>query len=495
MNTSTYDYDNIVSTNILFTDNIDRWKFLYRSYVGGKEYRDAGYLTRYAMETQGEYQARCNETPLDNHVQSVVQVYNSFLFREQPEREFGLLEMTPELEDFLKDTDFEGRSFDAFMREVNTWANVFGHTWVIMCKPNIGATNRAEEIAQGIRPYLNILTPLVVIDWSWSRTLCGRYELDYFKYIEDVNGNIQTIREWSREEIITYIVDNEHQEVVNYIVEPNMLGMIPAVISYGNRGITRGIGNSNVGDIADMQRYIFNCYSESAQSVRLDSHPSLVVTPDTQVGTGAGSIIQIPENMDAGLKPYVLDFAGASIESILKLVDNAVKGIEKMANLGGVRATQSSGMSGVALETEFQLLNARLATMADNMELTEEQIWNLYCLYQQVPERVKIEYPATFSMRDKMKEIQELQGAKSAATDPRVLALIDHEVIEFLGEDADLIMPEMTTLVTGEEVPFDSAEPFEDPEEMFNPETGETGWVIDFTSKRELMQAGWIEKD
>ena len=427
-------------------------------------------------------------------MQSVIQVYNSFLFREQPEREFGMLEMTPELEDFLRDADFEGRSFDAFMREVNTWANVFGHTWVIMSKPNIEAVTRADEIAQGIRPYLNILTPLVVIDWAWKRTPAGRYELRQFKYIEDVNGNVQTVREWTNEEIVTYTVDNEHQEIINVVTEPNMLGMIPAVISYANRGITRGIGNSSIGDVADIQRYIYNAYSESAQSVRLDSHPSLVVTPDTQVGTGAGSIIQIPENMDAGLKPYVLDFAGASIDSILKLIDNAVKSIEKMANLGGVRATQSSGMSGVALETEFQLLNARLATMADNMELTEEQIWNLYCIYQQIPERVKIEYPATFSMRDKMKEIQELQAAKSAATDPRVLALIDHEIVEFLGEDADLIMPEMTTLVSGEQVPFDSAEPFEEPEEMFNPETGETQWATDFMMKRELMQAGWVEK-
>ena len=39
MNTN-YTYENIVSANALFNNNIDRWRFLYRSYVGGHEYRD-----------------------------------------------------------------------------------------------------------------------------------------------------------------------------------------------------------------------------------------------------------------------------------------------------------------------------------------------------------------------------------------------------------------------------------------------------------------------
>ena len=85
--------------------------------------------------------------------------------------------------------------------------------------------------------------------------------------------------------------------------------------------------------------------------------------------------------------------------------------------------------------------------------------------------------------------------AKEAATDPRVLALVDHEIVECLGEDADLIMPEMVTLQSGQEVPADSAEPFDEPEELYNPETGESGWVIDFQSKREAMLAGWVEKE
>ena len=62
---------------------------------------------------------------------------------------------------------------------------MFGHSFIMVTKPNIGATSRGEELAQGVRPYLSILTPLVVTDWNWSRSLNGQYVLDYIKYIED----------------------------------------------------------------------------------------------------------------------------------------------------------------------------------------------------------------------------------------------------------------------------------------------------------------------
>lgn len=430
------DYKSIVSKNNLYNRFKDRWLFLYHSYIGGKEYRDAGYLTRYASEDNDEYKARCDETPLDNHVASVISVYNSFLYREDPIRELKNIENLTETIGFLNDADLDGRSFNAFMREVSTWSNLFGHAWVMVAKPNINAKTKAEEMAYDIRPYLSLLTPLTVIDWEYDRSPNGRYTLSRFKYVEDVNGQIETIKEWTNEEITTYTVDTEREELVGSPeTVPNTLGTIPAVICYSERSIIRGIGNSNVSDIADIQRYIYNAYSESAQSIRLDSHPSLVVTPDTQVGTGSGAIIQVSENLDPGLKPYVLDFAGASIDSILKLIDNAVKSIEKMAHLGGVRATQSSAMSGIALDTEFQLLNAKLATIADNMALAEEHIWRLFCLYQSQQYNVEIYYPNTFSMKDKREELTQMKTITELTQDTMIQDKINVRINEWLDEE------------------------------------------------------------
>lgn len=486
---------NLISGNSLYDSYSEQWKYLLESYLGGDEYRKAGHLTKYQLETDGEYRARLKTTPLENHCQSVISVYNSFLFRENPDREFGQAEMSPDLKDFLKDADFDGRSLDAFMKDVATWSSVFGHAWIIVSKPNVGAVTVADEQAAGIRPYVSLLTPMVVTDWTWSRQPSGRTELTYLKYLEEVNGDVRTIKEWTMDTVRTVTVDIKNDTINSDIIEINGLGKIPAVIAYNGRSVVRGIGVSDIADIADAQKFIYNATSEVEQTIRMDSHPSLVKTPETQAGTGSGAIIHMPENLDPGLKPYLLEFNGASVDSIYSAINHAIDSIDKMANTGAVRATESRSLSGVAMETEFQLLNARLSEKADNLELAEEQMWKLWCEYMGYIWDGSIDYPGSFNIRDTSTEIDNLVKVKNAATDPRVIALVDHELVEFLGEDADLVLPETVTLQSGQEVPLDSAEPFEEPEELYNPETGKSGWVIDFLSKREAMLAGWIEKE
>ena len=488
-------YKRVTSSNYQYNQNYERWLFYLESYMGGEEYRKGQHLTKYQLESEAEYAARLAVTPLDNHCRSVVNVYNSFMFRECPERELGALEMEPTVEDFLRDADLEGRSLDTVMKDVSTWTSVFGHTWILLSKPNINAQTMADEIVAGVRPYVSLLTPLVVYDWTYERGANGYYRLTYFKYVEDINDQITTVVEWYEDRIHTTVTDKIKKEILSETEEVNQLGKIPVVIAYNQRSPVRGVGISDISDIADQQRAIYNELSEIEQAIRLDSHPTLVTPENVKVGTGAGAILYVPETMDAGLKPYILQNSGADVSAVYTSIQNRISSIDKMANTGAVRATESRSMSGVAMETEFQLLNARLSEKADNLELAEEQLWKLYAEYQGTTYDGCIEYPGSFNIRDTQSEIEQLVKVKSAATDPRVLALLDHELVEFLGEDADLLLPEMATLADGTEVPYDSAEPFEEPEELYNPATGESGWVIDFASKREAMLNGWVEKE
>jgi len=429
----------------------DRWQFLLESYLGGDEYRYGAHLTKYTLETTGEYEARLRSTPLDNHCRSVISVYISFLFRTEPEREFGALESDPALEDFLADADLDGRSFNAFMKETSIWASVFGHTWVLMTKPGIEAETLADQLAAGVRPYVNLLTPLVVTDWRWERLPNGRYQLAYFKYIEDVNDSIITVREWTNDFIRTYEYKNDYRDSEMIREEFNELGKIPAVLVYNERSQIRGLGISDISDIADQQRAIYNELSEVEQSVRLEGHPSLVLTPDTQVGAGAGAMIMMPENLDPGLKPFMLNADATPIDMIYKSINNRVQMIDRMANTGSIRATEVATLSGIAMETEFQLLNAKLSEKADNLELAEEQLWRLYAEYQGQTWTGSIDYPGSFNIRDTGREVQQLVAAKSAATDPVMLRVIDEHLIELLDEEKQRL-------------------PFIDP----NPQTGRT---------------------
>jgi hypothetical protein len=137
-----------------------------------------------------------------------------------------------------------------------------------------------------------------------------------------------------------------------------------------------------------------------------------------------------------------------------------------MANVGSIRDNQAAVMSGVAREQEFQLLNAKLSEKADNLELCEEQIWQWYCLYQGKTWSGTIEYPSSFNIRDTDAEVERLVKAKQAATDPRVLRVIDHELLEALGEDPNMLgQEEYSPEDIPAEVPFD-------PHKMIDPQTG-----------------------
>ena len=455
--TLTKEIASLVSGNEIYETYRSRWKYFLESYLGGEEYRKGLHLARYQLETESEYQARLRATPLENHCKSVVQVYNSFLFRREPERLIPAIDSLPEMEDFLKDADYEGRDLDSFMKEAATWASVFGHSWIIVAKPNVGAETRAAEQSLGVRPYVSILTPMVVLDWQWQRGASGRYTLEYLRYIEDINGDVRVMKEWYPDRIVTTRVDLAKNAIMDTIEDVNELGVIPAVCVYNGRSIVRGVGESDINDIADLQRFIYNATSEIDQSIRMDTHPSLVKTPETQAGIGAGSIIHMPENLDPGLKPYVLEFSGASVGSIHATIKHAVDTIDKLANVGAVRAVESRTLSGVAMETEFQLLNARLSEKADNLELAEEQMWRLWCRYMGREYDGYIKYPDSFNLRDTDKEISQLKTARETATDPRVLREIDLALMTWLGvEDAE------------ESLPLGQVEPVEVPAELIH---------------------------
>lgn len=495
LQTVTQEIASLLTGNTIYQDNYANWKYLYTSYVGGQDYREAGLLTRYQLETESEYNARLRSTPIENHCRSVVSVYVSFLFREEPDRKFGSMENLPEVQDFLEDADMEGRDLDSFMKEVSTWASVFGHCWIIMAKPDIGAANRAEEVAQGVRPYVNLVTPLMVMDWTWSRQPNGRFELTYLKYLEEVNGDVKVIKEWYQDRVRTVVIHEKDNVIEQDYLEINGLGRIPAVIAYNSRSMLRGVGVSDISDIADAQRFIYNATSEVEQSIRLDSHPSLVKTPETQAGIGAGSLIEMPDNLDPGLRPYVLEFSGANVTSIYEAIRHTNDNIDKMANTGSVRATEQKIMSGIALQTEFQLLNTRLSEKADNLELAEEQLWELFAEYQGQVWDGEIEYPGSFDIRDSDNEIAQLKIASDTnPQDPRVRAAIDAKILDWLDLDEDEVTAMMNpALVDLDSVPEDVTN--YDGKWMINPETGEQMITATPEQELELAKAGWVEKD
>ena len=437
--------ETLTSKHDLWHSNIANWEFFIRSYLGGNDYRNGYYLHRYVLESPEEYDARIRHTPVDNHCKNVVQIYTSFLWRVPPTRDYGSLDGDEQLTSFLADADLDGRNFNTVMREVQMNASIYGNCWVIVDKPQSNANTRAEELAQDIRPYVSIYTPENVVNWNYARSASGRFYLDMLMVVEDINADRAIVKVFTEETISTYEVEEyqeEHAEGDAKLLEevPNPIGKIPAVNVYNLRGAKRPIGISDLADVAYLQQSIYNDYSEKEQLIRLSNHPSLVKTPNVEASAGAGAIIEVPEDLDASLKPYIIQPSGQNLDGIMKCIQNKVDAINRITHMGSVRGTETKVNTGIALRTEFQLLNARLSEKADYLENAEEQIWGLFAMWQDKKFDGKINYPDSFDIRDFADDLNFLQMAKASAIKSETFNKeLDKQIAEAVIKDDEAI--------------------------------------------------------
>ena len=436
--------EQLAATHESYADVAKQANYLYRSYIGGNTYRAGSYLTQYIGEANApgnQYQKRLNATPLDNHVQTTVDIYRSFLFRNAPRRTLGLLENNPLVREWLNDTDQEGQGMDSFLKSANDLAMVTGSVWILVDKPAYKVQTQAEEIALGIRAYACLYTPQNVLDWSYERNIAGKMELQYIKVRESETAERAVYTIWTAELVEKYTISKNDQgeleNITGYDVYDNPLGYVPFVHHAPIKSPMKGIGYSLVSDVADSQKFIYNLLSELEQTIRISSHPTLAKTASTDASAGAGAIVTMPEDMDPGLRPFLLQPTSAGIDGILNTISNTVDSIKRMTHTSAVQATKGSPMSGVALQTERQLLNAKLTDLADTLCETEKMMWKIWLDWQalDMPVDFYIEYPTSFDIRDEHSEIELMRKAIEINDDPEFVQYVRDEIRNMIEED------------------------------------------------------------
>ena len=431
-----YTKDQALDTHKDYKEAITNFEYYIRSYNGGYDYTIGQYLNRYNLELDNEFNQRLANTPCDNHCRNIIQIYSSFLFRVKPSRNFGSMAEEPSLESFLKDADLEGNSFNNVIKQAQNYASIYGHCFMILDKPSVQTRTRADELNQDIRPYVSIVTPENALDWNFKREINGKYYLDYLKIREEVDKDGGTyFRMWYPDRIDTiYQKDNDEPSLID--TAENQIGKIPAVILYNSKSHKRAIGISDLTDIADLQKAIYNEYSEIEQLIRLTNHPSLVKTPSVNASAGAGAVIEMPEEIEPNLKPYLLQPSGANLNSIMESIKHKVEAINRIAHTGAIRTTKQQVSSGIALQTEFELLNARLSEKADNLEIAEEQLFRLYAQFQNVEFDGEINYPDSFNIKDYAIDLQFFSMAKAMnIQSPTFNKEVDKEIIRSVLDD------------------------------------------------------------
>lgn len=445
-------------THPAYEDHSETADYLWRSYIGGSAYREGEYLTRYygedASGNYNLYQKRLMATPLNNYVKTTVDIYRSFLFREYPTRELGTLLGNPLVAQWMRDTDQEGQSLESFLKTANDMAMVMGNVWICVDKPSYAVETQAQEIALGIRAYACVYTPKNVLDWTFERSISGKKMLTMIKVVESNTAERAVISIWTPAAIDRYTVIKNNlgdlDAVIDHQEYANPLGYVP-FINHAPLRKGSGMGYSLVEDVADTQRFVYNKLSELEQTIRISSHPSLVKTATTNAVAGAGAIITIPEDLEPGLYPSLLQPTGASVDGILKSIETDVEAILRMTHTNAVQATKGSPMSGVALQTERQLLNAKLSDLADTLEETERKMWQCWADWQniQLPETFAIEYSRTFDMRDNHSEIELYRRAAELVPHDAFQKYIHKDIVDMIVEDSETAR-ELKTIIDQE---------------------------------------------
>ncbi|MEL0176772.1 MAG: phage portal protein [Pelagibacteraceae bacterium] len=432
-----YNREEALNTHKDYQENVSLWEYYIRSYNGGYDYTVGQYLSRYNLEQDNEFNQRLANTPCDNHCKNIIQIYSSFLFRVRPSRDFGEMSEEPSLQSFLKDADMEGNNFNTVMKQAQNYASIYGHCFLLLDKPAVRTNTRAEELDQDIRPYISVITPENVLDWNFKREINGKYTLNYLKVREEVDREGGTyLRLWYPDRIETVYVTEDKTEPTLIDTADNLIGKIPAVILYNAKSHKRGIGQSDLADIADLQKSIYNEYSEIEQLIRLTNHPSLVKTPSVNASAGAGAVIEMPEEIEPNLKPYLLQPSGQNLNAIMDSITNKVNAINRIAHTGAVRTTKQAVSSGIALQTEFELLNARLSEKADNLQIAEEQLFRIYAMFQDATFDGEINYPDTFNIRDYAYDLQYFSMAKAMnLQSPTFNKEVDKEIVRAVIDD------------------------------------------------------------
>ena len=355
-------------------------------------------------------------------------ILSGHLYKKPPKRNYGDLssEVVPPrvpktlFDSFWNNCDFEGSTFDQFIRDAQRFASVYGRVSVIVDSPSGEALTEAEALEKDMRPYLTLITPENLTDWQFTRGDSGRPELSVIKILEVNNKEVKHYRIWGRNTWELWEIKKKEKEGTLIGNGEHGLGEIPIVNFYNKRSGIKMIGLSDIKDIADINKNVYHLCSDAKEIIENTAFPMLAVPYEkgggsSEIEVGPKNILQFdPETANA--KPFWLEAPHSSLTEIREWVIQDATEITRMAMMGGMRNVESSTQpwSGVSIESQAQQLFAALVEKADNAEQAELDILRLYAKWQDKPFAGTVVYPRDFSVRDVTIALQNALNAKTA---------------------------------------------------------------------------------
>lgn len=395
-----------------------QFEFLRRSYVGGEEYREGKYLIKHKREFEKSYKRRLDQAVYTNYVSPVVDVYNGYLHRERIKRENRGINKTL-YNEYILDADLNGTSHESFMREVSLISSIFGCVGILIDNPINSKGNLGVDISNGLHTYSKIYTPENIINMIYSFDT-GRPVLDIVVLEEDFEDSFNYYVIYTQDSWYRVKRKGSSQPVLISRGE-HRLGIVPFILHKNKSSALESLGTSDIIDIAELNKRVYQLDSSALEIIENTAFPFLEMPKVSNIGGNEEEVVIGTTNVleyDAAETPSGahrwIEPSGQSLDKILNWRNQSLEDIRYHSKIGGTDSTSSrSAESGVSLEIRFQQLNSILSEKAESLENTENAIFWLLGLWNNMSWEGKVEYSRKFGVKDLAFELDQILKSKN----------------------------------------------------------------------------------
>lgn len=441
-------------------EKLERWEFLERSYAGGSEYSEGNYLQQHERESKDSFSRRVKQAIFSNMCSPVIDLYNGYLYQPEHTRDYGnSLNGNKLFESFLKNVDFAGHSYDAFIEQLSKRASIFGFVGVIVDKPkNQGESTWQQQIDADNRGYCIYYEPEAIFDWD-NEHINGRKVLTKLVLLEESSKpDVTRYKVWTRDAWAVFEQKKDEEAKPTGEDGINPLGEIPFVMFSNNSPLGESPA-SDIKDISDVNRGIYDIDSLAHEIMEGTAFPMLEepfktspIDSDGQaVEVGVGSLVT--RGMDDNVGHRWIEPPHSSLTQLLEWRREYVKQIKEMAKTDAAQSSTSQAQSGEALKMRLRSLTTVLTEKATAREQAEERILYFWARWENIAFDGAIDYSTDFDVYNLSSDIENAIQAKAAVPSPIFHNMLAMDIVSRMTKDID---PAVRKAIESELKPIDT---------------------------------------
>lgn len=407
-----------------FEDHLTHWAFLEATYDGGREWFKEN-IFRYIKEGDSEFKDRVDRAYRFNHTREVVDLINKYLFKQNIVRNE---EDAPEsVKKFWKRSTRNGMGISDFSRQISKKTSIYGRVAIVVDRTTAEGVivSKADEKAANLQTYAYIVPPEQVLDYSYDE----QGALNWILLLEQVRDDADPLsssgkvgvryRLWTKDYWLLIEEKGKGRTKTWEITDSGAhdLGEVPVVLADHIVSDDLYVSPAMIDDIAYLDRAVAN-YLSNIDAIIQDQTFSQLAMPSQGVSPGDDAYDKMKEmgtkriflydGGEAANKPFYLSPDVKQAQVIITTIKTIINEIYHTVGLAGERTKQDNALgidnsSGVAKAYDFERVNALLAAKADSLEMTENKIVRLVCLWNgenmSDEEKELVTYPNNFDTR------------------------------------------------------------------------------------------------